>query len=267
MGYIFISYGHKDKDYVHRLQEALQNEGFDVWIDDRIDYGDEWPIVIQEKLDACDAFILVATENSFKSKWVQKEVTRAQRINKPFFPLLLSGETWLSIESTQHVDVKDQELPPTKFFEGLAHVTPRRKESILYSPEQLLTQQEKVISEQERKYLMELMKYDEKGKLVEALLNDYWERLGNLLDAYSYNGAPSSEIEKIEKYVEKMAEPLGIPEPPQIEEHRYRVLLAKLDGSYKVAEAMIANEQRRYQNLTRKEAVEKIIKRIERYKQ
>jgi hypothetical protein len=46
MGHIFISYSHKDKAYVHRLAEALQNENFDVWIDDRIDYGTRWPLVI-----------------------------------------------------------------------------------------------------------------------------------------------------------------------------------------------------------------------------
>lgn len=46
MGHIFISYSHKDLSYIHKLAEALVNEGFEVWIDDRIDYGDEWPMVI-----------------------------------------------------------------------------------------------------------------------------------------------------------------------------------------------------------------------------
>ena len=123
MGHIFISYSHEDKDYVHKLQDDLKKEGFHVWIDDRIDYGDEWPIVIQDQLDACDAMILVASESSYRSKWVQKEVTRAQRIGKPFFPLLLSGTPWLSIESTQYVDVTDRNMPPEKFYERLAHVT------------------------------------------------------------------------------------------------------------------------------------------------
>jgi len=127
MGHIFISYSHKDRDYAHRLQDALQAEGFEVWIDDRIDYGDEWPMVIQDRLDACDAFILVATEDSYKSKWVQKEVTRAQRLDKPFFPLLLSGYPWLSIESTQYVDVKDKSLPPERFYKRLAKVSQRNK--------------------------------------------------------------------------------------------------------------------------------------------
>jgi formylglycine-generating enzyme required for sulfatase activity len=147
MGYIFISYSHKDKDYVHKLKEALQSEGFEVWMDDRIDYGEEWPMVIQERLDTCDAFILVATEDSYMSKWVQKEVTRAQRINKPFFPLLLSGHPWLSIESTQYVLVKDKSLPPGKFYERLARVTSR----IRTFPPSSLADQESVLKKQEHK--------------------------------------------------------------------------------------------------------------------
>ncbi len=98
MGHIFISYSHIDKDYVHRLQEELLKQGFNVWIDDRIDYGTRWPKVIQDHLDDCDAFIVIVSENSFDSEWVQNEVTRAKRIGKPFFPLLLSGSPWLSIE-------------------------------------------------------------------------------------------------------------------------------------------------------------------------
>jgi hypothetical protein len=127
MGHIFISYSHKDKAYVHKLQEALQKEGFEVWVDDRIDYGDEWPMIIQESLDECMAFILVATQNSYKSKWVQKEVARAQRLNKPFFPLLFGGPIWLSIESTQYVDVRNGSLPPEKFYKRLEGVVSRKK--------------------------------------------------------------------------------------------------------------------------------------------
>ena len=66
MSHIFISHSHKDKDYVHKLQAALQNEGLDVWIDDRIDYGTTWPKVIQQHLDDCSAFIVVMTEDAYE---------------------------------------------------------------------------------------------------------------------------------------------------------------------------------------------------------
>src|SRR5688572_3601056 len=100
MSHLFISYSHKDKEYVHKLAEALQVEGFDVWIDDRIDYGTRWPLVIESAIDSCDSFILVASENAHASEWVQHELARAQRLHKQIFPLLLKGHPWISFEST-----------------------------------------------------------------------------------------------------------------------------------------------------------------------
>ena len=119
MRHIFISYSHKDKDYVHKLADALQSEGFEVWIDDRIDYGTRWPLVIETAIDSCDAFILIASENSHESEWVQHEMARAKRMEKQLFPLLLNGNPWLAFESTQYFDVRDGAVPTQKFYDNL----------------------------------------------------------------------------------------------------------------------------------------------------
>jgi hypothetical protein len=128
MGYIFISYSHQDKTYVHQLADVLSNNGFEIWIDDRIDYGTQWPIVIETAIDRCESFILVASENSRNSKWVRNELTRADRLQKQIFPVLLSGEPWLEFESTQYFDVRDRNLPDGKFFESLRSSESRRFE-------------------------------------------------------------------------------------------------------------------------------------------
>ena len=86
MGHIFISYSHKDTEYAHALAEHLQSMGFPVWIDDRIDYGSQWPHEIQKQLDSCDAFILIMSPCSFASEWVLSELQRAKRKAKPVFP-------------------------------------------------------------------------------------------------------------------------------------------------------------------------------------
>jgi len=127
MGNIFISYSHRDSKYVRKLENALKQEGFTVWVDGRIDYGADWPIEIQRHLDECEAFIVIESNNSFKSRWVQNEVSRAQRINKPIFPLLLSGDRWLSLESTQEVNVKKGKLPPQEFYGRLSHIATRKQ--------------------------------------------------------------------------------------------------------------------------------------------
>ena len=127
MGHIFISYSHKDIGYAQKLVRALEQEGFSPWVDERLDYGSQWPLELQEHLDTCEAFIVLMTPSSLASEWVQSELSRAKRKNKPIFPLLLEGdETWLSVESTQYVDVRSGNLPPEKFYLQLAGVTPRR---------------------------------------------------------------------------------------------------------------------------------------------
>jgi hypothetical protein len=119
MGHLFISYSHKDKEYVHKLANALHANGFEVWIDDRIDYGTRWSSVLEDAIDRCDGFILVASENSRQSEWVQHEVARAKRLDKKFFPILLNGSPWLIFESTQYYEAQDGDLPGEKFIKAL----------------------------------------------------------------------------------------------------------------------------------------------------
>jgi hypothetical protein len=126
--YIFISYSHDDKGYAHRLAEALEQEGLSAWIDDRIDYGTQWPDIIEEHLDSSSAFVVIMTPRSHQSNWVKNELSRAQRKGKPIYPLLLEGdEPWLSVEATQYVDVRSGAMPPQDFYENLAQFIPRRK--------------------------------------------------------------------------------------------------------------------------------------------
>ncbi|MFT3890636.1 MAG: TIR domain-containing protein [Anaerolineales bacterium] len=123
MGHVFVSYSHKDTKYAHRLAEHLQQIGIDVWIDERLDYGSQWPNEIQKQLDSSDAFIIIMSPRAFASEWVQSELQRAKRKLKPIFPLLLEGdEPWLSVESTQYYDVRNQELPDNKFHSALRRV-------------------------------------------------------------------------------------------------------------------------------------------------
>ena len=134
----------------------------------------------------------------------------------------------------------------------------------------------------------------EKEKCIESLLQNFWEQMGNVLDAYYTNNIHNNDVDQLEKAILKIEKLLNIPggqhmvgggslskvkpksasnipedAPPapssKSEDQQYRVLLSKLDGSYKVVEALIANEQRRYPALTREEAIVRIIKHLEHY--
>lgn len=120
MSRVFISYSHQDSDYAHRLRDALKQRGFDVWIDDQIDYGTRWTQVIQDHLDACAALVLIMTPRSLASGWVQNELARAQDKDKPIFPLRLEGDIWFAVQAIMCADVRDGQLPNERFYQSIS---------------------------------------------------------------------------------------------------------------------------------------------------
>jgi len=137
-------------------------------------------------------------------------------------------------------------------------------------------------------------RYSERNVLVECMLQDFWGQLGDALDVYYRNEIYSPEVEALEHAVVKIEDLLGIQQlgsvlgpsftsrvrsrsgsstreqaPPapasRSEGAKYQLLLGKLDGSYRVAEAMIANEGQRHSELNREQLIARILQRFERH--
>ncbi len=130
----FISYSHKDKEYAHKLADELSRNKIEVWIDDRIDYGAQWPHVIQSNLEGCPIFILLMSAHSYRSTWVQNELAFAQLKGKAIYPLLLEGEGWLSVASIQYADVRNGQLPPEQFIRAIREMQPVAGSESHYDP-------------------------------------------------------------------------------------------------------------------------------------
>lgn len=120
--HVFVSYSHKDQAYVHNLVDDLRRHGFDAWADDRIDYGTYWWRVVVQAIRASAALVVVMTPASEKSDWTQKEIMVALRERKPIFPLLLRGEGFTLLITTQYVDVTDGQMPPQSLYTQLREV-------------------------------------------------------------------------------------------------------------------------------------------------
>jgi hypothetical protein len=129
MSHIFISYSKKDRDYARSLADHLLGQGFDVWIDDRIDFGEMWERVIFRAIDECGAFVVIMTPQSYESDWVLRECNYADRRKKPHFPLLLSGEEFPRYSAHQFVDVQDRTMPNADFTRKLQDYVPRKTAS------------------------------------------------------------------------------------------------------------------------------------------
>lgn len=115
MSYVFISYSKANMEYARALSSRLQEEGFDVWIDQRLRTSDNWWETIVLALKECTAFVVIMTPESRESKWVRRETMLADQWDKPLFPILLAGENWEIFVATQYHDVRTSDSKPPDY--------------------------------------------------------------------------------------------------------------------------------------------------------
>lgn len=129
MSFLFISYSSQNREYVYRLADKLRDEGFDIWIDnDALRAGDEWWDEIVKALNACAGFVVLMTPQAQASKWVKREIALADELNKPPFPILLSGARFPIYVTTQFETCLDGNLPSPRYFSAMeARGIPRRR--------------------------------------------------------------------------------------------------------------------------------------------
>jgi|GEM_PF-7135386 len=86
---IFISYSRRDGEFAKRLNNTLQAQGNDVWIDwEDIPKASDWLNEIYAGIDSSDAFIVVVSEHSLKSEICNYEIAHALRVSKRIIPLI-----------------------------------------------------------------------------------------------------------------------------------------------------------------------------------
>jgi TIR domain len=117
--YVFVSYSRVDQAYVDELCGWLRRRGVVVWIDSDIDYGTRWQTVVKDRLDAAVAVLVVMTPAAEESRWVGREVHRAEARGKPIFPLLLDGTPFFGLSDLQHEDVSGGRPPTDRFIDRL----------------------------------------------------------------------------------------------------------------------------------------------------
>ncbi len=89
---VFISYSRKDMDFVRKLAGDMEKAGYDVWWDiTDLRGGDDWVRSLPAAIEASQFFIIVLTQNSIKSEWVQKEYTQALTLRKKIIPLMFEA--------------------------------------------------------------------------------------------------------------------------------------------------------------------------------
>lgn len=92
MRQVFISYSSKEADQANKIVEALESQGIRCWIAPRnIGIGSNYMRAIPEGIRECPFFLLVLSEASQNSLWVEKELGQAIKQNKEIFPLMIEN--------------------------------------------------------------------------------------------------------------------------------------------------------------------------------
>jgi hypothetical protein len=142
MSHVFISYARADRDYARALADDLRAHSFDVWIDDRIDYGAAWWQQVMQGVASCGALIVLMTPESVDDSRVLRESEAARQAGRPVLPLRLRGEPLAWLSDAQVIDVRDGKMPGVDFYErlmGLIRLRPRPGEVITPPPPDVKT--------------------------------------------------------------------------------------------------------------------------------
>ena len=75
---VFVSYAHSDGAVAERVADALRSDGFRVWRDDELPAHRAYVDVIQERLTAAAAVVVLWSAEAAKSQWVRAEADSAR---------------------------------------------------------------------------------------------------------------------------------------------------------------------------------------------
>lgn len=89
---VFISYSSKDTQTVKKITQILNDEGIQYWkAPEMIPAGSNYAREIPRAIEKCQVFLLLLSESSQDSIWVEKEIDCAINHRKTIVPLNLTG--------------------------------------------------------------------------------------------------------------------------------------------------------------------------------
>ena len=84
---VFISYSSKDERYIKKMTQMLEKMGISYWIaPDMIPAGSNYAREIPKAIRDCEIFLLVLSQASQQSIWVEKEIDSAIYYRKTIVP-------------------------------------------------------------------------------------------------------------------------------------------------------------------------------------
>lgn len=88
MSEIFVSYNREDLKTAQSIVDGLIAEGFDVWMDQNLQAGENYDEITEDRLHKARAVVVLWSSRSVKSRWVRAEATIGARKNT-LVPLMI----------------------------------------------------------------------------------------------------------------------------------------------------------------------------------
>ena len=111
---VFLSYAAEDRLHAQALVAALEHEGIEVWWDQHLKAGDNFPPEIEARVRAAPCVVVMWSVASIKSRWVRAEATIGGN-RGVLVPLLVDSiEPPLEFTNLQALDVSDWLRSPTQ---------------------------------------------------------------------------------------------------------------------------------------------------------
>lgn len=114
----FISYSGKDEEFSRRLHSRMREAKLRVWFaPEDMKGGDKIYDQIDRAIQVHDRLLLVLSESSMQSKWVETEIRRARKVElrenrRKLFPIRLVSyealQEWVCIDSTTGEDLAEE---------------------------------------------------------------------------------------------------------------------------------------------------------------
>ncbi len=92
MSDIFISYARSTADQAQAVADGLRALGYKVWRDDELPAHRAYAEVIEERLQAAKAVVVIWSADAVRSEWVQSEADSA-RMNRKLVQLTVDGSS------------------------------------------------------------------------------------------------------------------------------------------------------------------------------
>lgn len=93
MSYVFVSYSHRDVEFVRTLVDDLQKNGVSVWVDFlNIRPGEDWQDSTDQALKQAGTLLFIASANAILRTYIVAEVSTARVNQVPVIPVVIDDD-------------------------------------------------------------------------------------------------------------------------------------------------------------------------------